>query len=44
VTGINNSGAVVGGAFPPTDPTHEQGLILIGSKYAFISRPGWSNT
>src|SRR5215472_2431472 len=42
--GINNAGAVVGGAHPPTDPTHEQGYILIGSTYAFFSRPGWSNT
>ena len=38
-TGINNSGVIVGGAYPPTDPTHEQGSILIGSKYTFFSRP-----
>ena len=44
VLGINNSGSIVGGAFPPTDPTHEQGFILIGSVYAFFSRPGWNNT
>lgn len=44
VLGINNSGIIVGGAFPPTDPTHEQGFILIGSKYTFFSRPGWNNT
>jgi uncharacterized membrane protein len=44
VFGINNSGIIVGGAFPPTDPTHEQGFILIGSKYTFFSRPGWNNT
>ncbi len=42
--GINNGGAIVGGAYPPTDPTHEQGFILIGSKYTFFSRPGWNNT
>jgi hypothetical protein len=41
---INNGGIVVGGAFPPSDPTHEQGFILIGSKYTFFSRPGWDNT
>ena len=44
VLGINNSGIIVGGAYPPTDPTHEQGFILIGSKYTFFSRPGWNNT
>jgi hypothetical protein len=43
-TGINNSGAIVGGAFSPADPTHQQGFILIGSKYTFFSRPGWDNT
>ena len=42
--GINNGGIIVGGAFPPTDPTHEQGFILIGSKYTFFSRPDWENT
>jgi len=42
--GINNAGVIVGGAFPPSDPTHEQGFILIGSKYTFFSRPGWDNT
>ena len=42
--GINNGGIVVGGAFAPTDPTHEQGFILTGSKYTFLSRPGWENT
>jgi uncharacterized membrane protein len=44
VWGINNSGIVVGSVFPPTDPTHEQGFILIGSKYTFFSWPGWDNT
>ncbi len=43
-TGINNGGTIVGGAFSPSDPTHEQGFILIGSKYTFFSRPGWDNT
>jgi hypothetical protein len=43
-TGINNSGAIVGNAFSPSDPTHQQGFILIGSKYTFFSRPGWDNT
>src|SRR5271165_487851 len=38
--GINNSGAIVGGAVSPTDPTHEQGFILTGSKFSFFSRPG----
>jgi len=42
--GINNAGVIVGGAFSPSDPTHEQGFILIGSKYSFFSRPGWDNT
>jgi hypothetical protein len=42
--GINNSGAIVGGVYPPSDPTHEQGFILIGSTYTFFSRPGWNNT
>jgi hypothetical protein len=42
--GINNAGAIVGGALSPSDPTHEQGFILIGSKYSFFSRPGWDNT
>jgi hypothetical protein len=42
--GINNAGAIVGGASSPSDPTHEQGFILIGSKYTFFSRPGWDNT
>lgn len=42
--GINNAGAVVGGAYPPTDPTHEQGYVLIGSTYTFFSRPDWNNT
>jgi len=42
--GINNAGVIVGGAFSPSDPTHEQGFILIGSKYTFYSRPGWDNT
>ena len=44
VYGINNAGTIVGGAYPPTDPTHEQGFVLIGSKYTFFSRQGWSNT
>ena len=43
-TGINNAGAIVGNAFSPADPTHQQGFILIGSRYAFYSRPGWDNT
>ena len=42
--GINNGGTIVGGALSPSDPTHEQGFILIGSKYTFFSRPGWDNT
>jgi hypothetical protein len=42
--GINNAGVVVGDAFSPSDPTHEQGFILIGSKYSYFSRPGWDNT
>lgn len=42
--GINNAGTVVGGAYPPTDPTHEQGYVLIGPTYTFFSRPGWNNT
>ena|SRR5438128_506827 len=41
---INDGGTIVGGAFSPSDPTHEQGFILIGSKYTFFSRPGWDNT
>jgi uncharacterized membrane protein len=43
-TGINNRGTVTGGAFPPSDPTHERGFILVGSYYTFFSRPGWNNT
>jgi len=42
--GINNSGTIVGFASSPLDPTHQQGFILIGSKYTFFSRPGWDNT
>jgi hypothetical protein len=42
--GINNGGAIVGGALPPSDATHEHGFILIGSRYTFFSRPGWDNT
>jgi hypothetical protein len=42
--GINNGGAIVGGALAPSDPTHEQGFVLVGSKYTFFSRPGWDNT
>jgi len=42
--GINNGGIITGGAFPPSDPTHEQGYVLVGSHYTFFSRPGWSNT
>jgi hypothetical protein len=42
--GINNAGSIVGGALSPSDPAHEQGFILIGSKYSFFSRPGWDNT
>ena len=34
--GINNAGVVTGTAFSPSDPTHEQGFILIGSKYSSI--------
>jgi len=43
-TGINNGGTIVGSAVSPSDPTHEQGFILIGSKYTFFSRPGWDRT
>jgi hypothetical protein len=43
-TGINNSGVITGNAFSPSDPSHEQGFILIGSTYTFFSRPGWDNT
>ena len=43
-TGINDGGTIVGGAFAPSDPTHEQGFILVGSKYTFFSRTGWDNT
>jgi len=42
--GINNAAAIVGGAFSPSDPSHEQGFVLRGSRYTFFSRPGWSNT
>jgi len=42
--GINNTGTIVGLALSPSDPTHQQGFILIGSKYIFFSRPGWDNT
>jgi len=42
--GINNGGTITGGAFPPSDPTHEQGYVLVRSHYTFFSRPGWSNT
>jgi hypothetical protein len=42
--GINDGGTIVGYAHSPADPTHEQGFILIGSKYTFFSRPGWDNT
>ena len=34
--GINDGGTIVGSAFSPSDPTHEQGFILIGSKYTFF--------
>jgi len=43
-TGINNGGTIVGSAFSPSDPTHEQGFILVGSTYTFFSRPGWDRT
>jgi hypothetical protein len=43
-TGINDGGTIVGLAFSPADPTHEQGFILTGSRYSFFSRPGWDNT
>jgi hypothetical protein len=43
-TGINNGGVIVGSAFPPSDPSHEQGFILMGAMYTFFSRPGWDNT
>jgi len=42
--GVNNGGTITGSAFPPTDPTHKQGFILVGSHYTFFSRPGWDNT
>jgi len=42
--GINNAGAIVGSAFSASDPSHEQGFILIGSKYRVFSRPDWNNT
>jgi hypothetical protein len=42
--GINNAGVITGRANPPSDPTHEHGFILIGSKYMIFSRPGWDNT
>jgi len=42
--GINDGGTIVGSALSPSDPTHEQGFILIGSTYTFFSRPGWDNT
>ena len=42
--GINNGGTIVGTAFSPLDPTHQQGFLLIGSTYTFFSRPGWDNT
>jgi hypothetical protein len=42
--GINNAGVITGSAFSSSDPSHEQGFILIGAKYTFFSRPGWSNT
>lgn len=35
---INDSGTIVGSAFSPSDPTHEQGFILNGSQYTFFSR------
>jgi len=44
VLGINNSSIVAGGAYSPADPTHEQGFILVGSRYKFFSQPGWNNT
>ena len=44
VLGINNGGIVAGGAYSPVDPTHEQGFILVGSRYRFFSQPGWNNT
>jgi hypothetical protein len=42
--GMNDSATIVGSAFSPSDPTHEQGFILNGSKYVFFSQPGWDNT
>lgn len=42
--GINNGGTIVGTAFSPSDPAHQQGFVLIGSTYTFFSRPGWDNT
>jgi hypothetical protein len=35
---------ITGGAFPSSDPSRQQGFILIGSKYTFFSRPGWDST
>ena len=43
-TGINNGGTVVGVAISPSDPAHQQGFILVGSKYTFFSRAGWDDT
>lgn len=42
--GINNGGTIVGTAFSPLNPTHQQGFLLIGSTYAFFSRADWDNT
>jgi hypothetical protein len=41
---VTNADLSISRANPPSDPTHEQGFILIGSKYTFFSRPGWDNT
>ena len=42
--GINDRGTIVGAAYLHSDPTHEQGFILSGSKYTFFSQPGWDTT
>jgi hypothetical protein len=42
--GIDDTGAIVGSALSPSDPTHQQSFIISGSKYTFFSQPGWENT
>ncbi|HEX4598021.1 MAG TPA: hypothetical protein VH278_09565 [Burkholderiaceae bacterium] len=43
-SGINNAGVIIGSALPSSNPSHQQGFILIGSNYTFFSRPGWDVT